>query len=597
MTANTPRERAQSLINAAVFASQQGNLEDAVRYLNDAITVDATWAEPRERLVVVLMHQDRVAEAIGVAFSCLTLRPIATTSINLLGQLLQQYPVRRADGVKDDDLIAALRVENVGLQPLAKLVFSQFPSRDEIRELLNIGKGGDWDQAADRFLEQLDQKRTMVELIELALRRGINTEPEIELLLTAIRRHLLLTVSKDRLGDPNVEIFVAALLAQCVNNEYVFYVDPEEQVALDKMSEKWVHDFNAVDANEIILMSLYAPIFRSVSDIPMTADDVTHRKSLALFDKFRREHQEEVDRAREIPTLGHIDDTVSRAVASQYEENPYPTWLDVGHIEPGALREQIASLLGANAALPGADATILIAGCGTGRQVVTAARGLSPYRDITAIDLSRTSLGYAARKSAQYDIKNLTFINMDILDLDQLDREFDFVACTGVLHHMADPLLGWETLARRIKPGGFAQIALYSAPARSHIETMPLTDEDASSADTIIRAHRHERLVGTAGTDPMKGPMPEDFSTLSGCRDLLFHVQETRFTIPEIKAALDRLKLSFLGFNLRPGTIAKFAREHPDPEDQKNLNLWWAFEQKYPETFGDMYNFWTQKLT
>ena len=40
----------------------------------------------------------------------------------------------------------------------------------------------------------------------------------------------------------------------------------------------------------------------------------------------------------------------------------------------------------------------------------------------------------------------------------------------------------------------------------------------------------------------------EDFYSTSAVRDLLFHVQEHRFTIPQISEILINFKLEFLGF-------------------------------------------------
>ncbi len=41
-----------------------------------------------------------------------------------------------------------------------------------------------------------------------------------------------------------------------------------------------------------------------------------------------------------------------------------------------------------------------------------------------------------------------------------------------------------------------------------------------------------------------------DFYTMSSCRDLLFHVQEHRFTVAGIENALKKLELQFIGFQL-----------------------------------------------
>jgi hypothetical protein len=87
-----------------------------------------------------------------------------------------------------------------------------------------------------------------------------------------------------------------------------------------------------------------------------------------------------------------------------------------------------------------------------------------------------------------------------------------------------------------------------------------------------------------------------DFFSLSNCRDLLFHVQEHRFTLPQIKAALETLELEFLGFELRDrATMRKFKKTHPKKWARTSLPLWHKFELKNPDTFRGMYQFWCKK--
>ena len=87
-----------------------------------------------------------------------------------------------------------------------------------------------------------------------------------------------------------------------------------------------------------------------------------------------------------------------------------------------------------------------------------------------------------------------------------------------------------------------------------------------------------------------------DFYSLSTCRDLLFHVQEHRFTLPQIEAALNDLDLRFLGFELRRSWIRRsFSEFYPEKDALTSLSLWHQFELKNPRTFRGMYQFWVQK--
>ena len=86
-----------------------------------------------------------------------------------------------------------------------------------------------------------------------------------------------------------------------------------------------------------------------------------------------------------------------------------------------------------------------------------------------AVDLSLTSLAYAVRKTRELGIGNIEYRQADILALGALTERFDVVDCTGVLHHLADPVAGWRILCSLLRPGGLMRIGLYSEQARRHV--------------------------------------------------------------------------------------------------------------------------------
>ena len=89
----------------------------------------------------------------------------------------------------------------------------------------------------------------------------------------------------------------------------------------------------------------------------------------------------------------------------------------------------------------------------------------------------------------------------------------------------------------------------------------------------------------------------KDFFGLSNCRDLLFHVQEHRFTLLQIEKALKALKLKFLAFEMKDQTaLKKFMKSHPSRSAPTSLSLWHKFELKNPDTFLGMYQFWCKKM-
>ena len=86
-----------------------------------------------------------------------------------------------------------------------------------------------------------------------------------------------------------------------------------------------------------------------------------------------------------------------------------------------------------------------------------------------------------------------------------------------------------------------------------------------------------------------------DFHTTSSLRDLIFHAQEHQFTLSKISDLLQKYNLEFLGFTNKSikKDYSKFYKN-----DKKNISLknWNEFENKYPDIFQGMYQFWVKKL-
>ena len=75
----------------------------------------------------------------------------------------------------------------------------------------------------------------------------------------------------------------------------------------------------------------------------------------------------------------------------------------------------------------------------------------------------------------------------------------------------------------------------------------------------------------------------------------LFHVQEHRFTLPQIEKYLNELGLKFCGFENKD-VISNFREFHNNKADIYDLELWHQFEERNPRAFAGMYQFWCQKL-
>jgi 2-polyprenyl-3-methyl-5-hydroxy-6-metoxy-1,4-benzoquinol methylase len=300
-----------------------------------------------------------------------------------------------------------------------------------------------------------------------------------------------------------------------------------------------------------------------------------------------------------LPALTPVDDEVSRKVRDPYEENPYPRWVaPAPPIATHAVGEHFRMTFPLAPLRPmpvsgGAD--ILIAGCGTGAHAIETYRKISGAR-VLAIDLSRTSLSYAVRKTRALGLP-IDYAQADILKLAGLGRTFDVIEASGVLHHLADPMAGWRILLSLLKPGGVMSVGLYSKLARGEINAARAFIAERGYRPTAddIRRCRQDILAFAEGTPGHAVTRSGDFYSMSGCRDLLFHVQEHQHTLPEIAAFIAQHELQFLGFDLDARALKLYEQSNPGDPAMIDLARWHRFECENPGLFAAMYQFAVQK--
>lgn len=384
------------------------------------------------------------------------------------------------------------------------------------------------------------------------LRQALVTDDVIEELLTRARRQLCL-------APPAQPTELALVLTEQGRlNEYVWSISDEERELLPT-SPPWV---------QAMYSDLSAP----------RAPDAMAERGIGS----------EGDALQVAP--GRVDAT--QAVRQMYEENPYPRWERISRRPPTDLDGYLTRLSEGRYRPPtrASGGRMLVAGCGTGREMISAALTWSPA-SVTGVDLSRSSLEYAQSMADQFGMP-VDLHQADLLELADSEEQFDVIVCTGVLHHLADPMAGWRVLRDRLRPGGVMLVGLYSQVAREQITAAQQEVRRFPRTLDGIRAAR-DHLRALPEDDPARGGVVlRDFFYTSGCRDLLMHVQEHQFTIAEIGQAHKSLDLQFLGFEIDPAVRSLhrtlFHRTN-------NLSDWERFELLYPQTFLGMYQFWSQR--
>jgi len=181
------------------------------------------------------------------------------------------------------------------------------------------------------------------------------------------------------------------------------------------------------------------------------------------------------------------------------------------------------------------DPSILIAGCGTSQAAKHAVRW--PAARVTGIDFSATSVRCTEELKHRYGLHNLQLHQLSVERVGELGLQFDQIVCTGVLHHLVDPVAGLQALRSVLKPDGVMHLMVYAPYGRTGIYLLqdfcrrigvPATE--AGIADLMIAmkslppGHPLEHLLRQA----------PDFKHVAAVADALLNPQDRAYSVPQL---------------------------------------------------------------
>jgi SAM-dependent methyltransferase len=208
-----------------------------------------------------------------------------------------------------------------------------------------------------------------------------------------------------------------------------------------------------------------------------------------------------------------------------------------------------------------------------------------------------SSLAYAKRKTIELGIGSIEYAQADLLKLGSLDRTFDIIESVGVLHHLENPFEGWEVLISLLRSNGLMKLGFYSELARRDIVRVRdlISKAGIGSSPREIRDCRKHLLELKNLKDYGFTTSSSDFFSTSTFRDLLFHVQEHRMTLPVLANFCKDHNLNFLGFDIDSSVKNSYTNRFSNDPSATNLYNWHIYEKENPDTFLGMYHFWIQK--
>ena len=595
--------------NLGIALKAAGHVSEAIPCFRRAIRLKPDYVAAHANLASSLEAQGKPVDAIEHRIDAWRLDPENIEQRDLLISSLRRCPFQKPNAAARSALSSLFDRTDLDKQALAGAAIRLWRTIPAVeKSLAAAAKGypvavepGRGFQPLGTFLAD--------PLIVAVLSWAVAVDPDLEAAIVFTRRELLKTLVAGE--QPRIDgDWPPALALQARITEWVW---PESEIdafnltkldaAVDRLAEEKEPNRTRV---------LVRGMFRPLETDPMAAVLRTRASKLPYAETIPEDEPEslwttllrrsflhphtETTLAEDIRNLTPIADDTSARVRSQYEESPYPRWLSVDHRPPRSLQEHLSRVLPSSPIGPVDNPTprILIAGCGTGRHAIQTALRYQGA-DVTAVDLSRRSLSYAKRMAQDLRVRNIAFYQGDILALDRIPNRFDLIESSGVLHHLADPILGWRKLQGLLRPDGLMRLAFYSRRARapfddirtavrSHETLKDRVDGIRKAVFALPEDHPGRALLRTA-----------DFYAASGVRDALLHEQESTVDLSWIEATLEELGLRFLGFELPdPAWLVEYRRRKPEDAAGLDLRAWDSVETEHPSMFLGMYQFWVQ---
>ncbi len=202
----------------------------------------------------------------------------------------------------------------------------------------------------------------------------------------------------------------------------------------------------------------------------------------------------------------------------------------------------------------------LVAGGGTGDAAIFLAEQLRDTdAEIVYLDISAASRQLAQQRAQVRGLNNIQWITASLLDIPRLGLgTFDYINCSGVLHHLPEPEAGLQSLAGAFRDDGALFLMLYGRYGRRGVyelqeilrlllpDTLPFQDRIAETRALLQQLpptnyfqrdrDRWESEIGSGGYGD------------AGLYDLLLHSQDRAYDVDAVYDLLEAGGLRLVDF-------------------------------------------------
>jgi 2-polyprenyl-3-methyl-5-hydroxy-6-metoxy-1,4-benzoquinol methylase len=259
-------------------------------------------------------------------------------------------------------------------------------------------------------------------------------------------------------------------------------------------------------------------------------------------------------------------DKITSQVKNQYNKYPYPP-INIGNtIENNVnyvTNYEFVNYICTRNYKTSKNIKILDAGCGTGFSTIGLIRQ-NPNAEIYAVDISKVTLKIAEERIEKAGLlsEKIKFVHMDLMEF-SLDIQFDYIICSGVLHHLSSPEVGLGNLKKLLKPNGIIYLMVYSENARRWMLSLKklilqLQNNKEDFEEGILIGKEILKILSpnnsisinySASYNHASNFIGEEFAKSEAqFVDCFLNANERTYSIKEIFDLLESEKLSFLRF-------------------------------------------------
>jgi 2-polyprenyl-3-methyl-5-hydroxy-6-metoxy-1,4-benzoquinol methylase len=201
---------------------------------------------------------------------------------------------------------------------------------------------------------------------------------------------------------------------------------------------------------------------------------------------------------------------------------------------------------------------VLVAGGGTGDSSTYMGEQLkNKNAEVVYLDFSKNSMEIAKKRAENRGLNNITFINDSIFNIPDLNLgKFDYINCSGVLHHLSNPDEGLKILQQSLKPEGGCGVMVYAKYGRTavyHIQELmrKVNDGVKSRADEVLNARKVLESLPLTNWYMRSQDLISDVRNYGdiGIYDLFLHKQDRCYSIPELYEFIEKADLNFVEFS------------------------------------------------